>query len=63
NSNWIELGRTEYPSDSNLDTAEKNLRIIDASSQGIKSRYFKLILPNTRSNGNVSIAEVFVWGR
>lgn len=63
NPNWIELGRIEYPNDATLDTPEKNLRIVDATSQNIKSRYLKLILPNSRSNGNVSIAEIAVHGR
>lgn len=63
NSNWTELGRVEYPNDSNLGTPEANLREVDASSLNIKSRYLKLILPNTRSNGNVSLAEMTVHGR
>lgn len=62
NNNWVELGRVEYPSDA-LDTPEKNLRIIDASSKNIRSRYFKLVLPNSRSNANISLSEVFVWGK
>lgn len=63
NPNWQELGRIEYPSDSNLDTPEKNLRSIDASTRNITTRYLKLVLPNSRSNANVSIAEVAVLGR
>ncbi|MPM68196.1 hypothetical protein SDC9_115127 [bioreactor metagenome] len=63
NSNWTELGRVEYPNVSNLGTPEENLRVVDASSRNIKSRYVKLILPNTRSNGNVSLAEMAVHGR
>ncbi|MDD3969099.1 MAG: DUF4998 domain-containing protein [Proteiniphilum sp.] len=63
NANWTELGRVEYPNVSNLATPEENLREVDASSRNIKSRYVKLILPNTRSNGNVSLAEMAVHGR
>lgn len=63
NDKWVELGRIEYPNDSGLDTPEKNLRVVDASGRNIKSRYVKLILPNSRSNGNVSIAEIAVHGR
>ncbi len=63
NSNWTELGRIEYPNVSNLGTPEENLREVDASSRNIKSRYVKLILPNTRSNGNVSLAEMAIHGR
>lgn len=63
NSNWTELGRIEYPNVSNLGTPEENLREVDASSRNIKSQYVKLILPNTRSNGNVSLAEMAVYGR
>lgn len=63
NPNWTELGRVEYPNSTSLSTPEENLREIDASSKHIESRYLKLILPNTRSNGNVSIAEVAVHGR
>lgn len=63
NSNWKELGRIEYPSDNNFDTPEKNLRVVDASSYNIKSRFVKLVLPNTRSNGNVSLAEMAIHGR
>jgi hypothetical protein len=63
NPNWTELGRVEYPSDNNLDTPEKNLRIVDASGRNIKTRYIKLILPDTRSNGNVSLAEIVVYGK
>jgi hypothetical protein len=62
NSNWQEVGRVEYPSDSNFDTPEKNQRIINPPTP-VVARYLKLILPNTRSNGNVSLAEVFVSGR
>lgn len=62
NANWKELGRVEFPSTS-FSTPEENLREVDASSQNIKSRYVKLILPNTRSNGNVSISEVAIHGR
>lgn len=62
NDHWVELGRVEYPS-TGLATIEQNLRSVDASSKNIKSRYFKLVLPNTRSNGNVSLSEVFVWGK
>ena len=61
NDHWVELGRIEYPSDA-LDTPEKNLRIIDVSTKNIRSRYIKLILPNSRSNSNISLAELFVWG-
>ncbi len=60
NNRWVELGRVEYPADSNLDTPEKNLQSIDASKLNIKSRYLKIILPNTRSNGNASLSEVFI---
>ena len=63
NPNWVELGKIEYPNDATLDTPEKNLRTVDASAHNIKSRYLKLILPNSRSNGNVSIAEIAVHGR
>jgi len=62
NSNWREIGRVEYGSESNLDTPEKNLRTITAATPST-TRYIKLVLPNTRSNGNVSLAEVFVSGR
>lgn len=63
NDNWQELGRVEYPSDSNFDTPEKNLRSVDASNRIVKTRYLKLVLPNSRSNANVSIAEVAVHGK
>ncbi len=62
NDHWTELGRVEFPSDA-LDTPEKNLRVVDASSKNITSRYFKLVLTNSRSNANVSLSEVFVWGK
>lgn len=62
NDHWVELGRVEYPSDAQA-TAEQNLRSVDASTKDIRSRYIKLVLPNTRSNGNVSLCELFVWGR
>jgi hypothetical protein len=62
NENWKELGRVEFPSTS-FSTPEENLREVDATSHNIKSRYVKLILPNTRSNGNVSLAEVAIHGR
>lgn len=63
NDRWVELGRCEYSSASNLDTPEKNQQVIDASLLGVKSRYLKLILPNSRSNGNVSLAEIFISTR
>ena len=62
NNRWTELGRCEYQNDAQA-TAELNQKIIDASSKNIKSRYLKLILPNTRSNANVSVAEIIAWGR
>lgn len=63
NDNWQELGRIEYPSDNNFDTPEKNLRSVDASGNVVKTRYLKLVLPNSRSNANVSISEIAVHGR
>ena len=60
NSHWRELGRCEFPSATTAGVADQQTIV---SLQSVQSRYLKLILPNTRSNGNVSLAEVYVLGR
>ena len=60
NANWIELGRCEFPAITNATVPDQQTIL---SSQNVQSRYLKLIFPNTRSNGNVSIAEIYVTGR
>ena len=62
NDHWIELGRVEFPTES-FSTPEQNMRFIDGTQINSESRYLKLVLPNSRSNGNVQISEIFVWGK
>jgi len=61
NSNWKELGRYDFPSTANATLPD--VGIYDASGKNARSRYLKLILPNSRSAANVSIAEIYVLGR
>ena len=61
NTHWKELDRYEFSSTATAGVAD--LFTIDASSQNVTSRYLKLVLPNSRSNANVSLAELYVLGR
>ncbi|MDR1667263.1 MAG: DUF4998 domain-containing protein [Bacteroidales bacterium] len=62
NSHWLELGRCEFSATAGA-TAEASMNSIDASSKNARSRYLKLVLPNGRSNGNISISEVYLSAR
>jgi hypothetical protein len=58
----MELGRVEFANVSNQDTPEKSLLTVTASSQ-VRSRYLKIVFPDSRSNSNISISEIYVSGR
>ncbi|MDR0712790.1 MAG: hypothetical protein LBF89_00785 [Bacteroidales bacterium] len=62
NDRWTELGRCEFSATAGA-TAEESLKIIDASAKNAQSRYLKLVLPNSRSNANLSLSEIYVYGR
>jgi hypothetical protein len=63
NDHWIELGRVEYANVSNQDTPEKSLQVFITSQNAVSSQYLKLVLPNSRSNANVSLSEIYVSGK
>ena len=62
NTNWTELGRGEYP-ETQLEDWSDDLLSFDVASLKIKSRYLKLVLPDSRANSNICIAEVYVVGQ
>ncbi|MDR1156345.1 MAG: hypothetical protein LBL04_16705 [Bacteroidales bacterium] len=63
NDHWAELGRVEYANVSNQDTPEKSLQVFITTQNAVSSQYLKLVLPNSRSNANIGLAEIYVLGK